>query len=84
MSIRHFSRAHGFAGHYNLYRKGIVHGNISPDNILLGKEGAAVDSRGVLVDLDHAKHVSRGRTHEDIWHENTQTSSANAHPKQSC
>jgi len=29
----------------------------------------------MLIDLDHAKHVSRVRTHEDIWQENTQVRS---------
>ena len=48
------------SGHRNLYRKGILHRDISHNNVLLGKENAPVGDRGVLIDFDAAARVVPG------------------------
>ncbi|PPR02867.1 hypothetical protein CVT24_002292 [Panaeolus cyanescens] len=39
-------------GHRNMWKKGILHRDISINNILYGKEGNDNESRGVLIDMD--------------------------------
>lgn len=46
-------------GHKNIWQKGILHRDISLENILLGKPNAEVGNRGVLIDLDMAIKVDR-------------------------
>ncbi|KAF6760834.1 hypothetical protein DFP72DRAFT_959503 [Ephemerocybe angulata] len=41
-------------GHWNLLKAGILHRDVSIDNILLGEPGAPVGRRGALIDLDMA------------------------------
>ncbi|KAH9482167.1 hypothetical protein JR316_0004262 [Psilocybe cubensis] len=47
------------AGHKNIWQKGILHRDISLENILLGKPNAEPGNRGVLIDLDMAIKVDR-------------------------
>ncbi|KAF9053343.1 hypothetical protein BJ165DRAFT_1608021 [Panaeolus papilionaceus] len=42
------------SGHQQLWQLGILHRDISTNNILLGKDNASVGNRGVLIDLDLA------------------------------
>lgn len=46
-----------WVGHRGLYKLGILHRDVSLQNILLGKDDAPVGWRGVLIDLDMA-----------VWH----------------
>lgn len=43
----------------NLWKAGILHCDVSVDNILLGSEGATVGNRGILIDFDMAIDISR-------------------------
>ncbi|KAF6760898.1 hypothetical protein DFP72DRAFT_1003488 [Ephemerocybe angulata] len=45
-------------GHWNLLKAGVMHQDISMDNILLGKGDAEIGQRGVLIDLDMAMVVN--------------------------
>ncbi|KAJ2919615.1 hypothetical protein MD484_g793, partial [Candolleomyces efflorescens] len=45
------------AGHMEMYKKGILHRDISLNNVLLGKPGAKPGSRGALIDFDAATHL---------------------------
>ncbi|KAF6760811.1 hypothetical protein DFP72DRAFT_1165929 [Ephemerocybe angulata] len=45
-------------GHLNLLRAGVLHSDVSMDNILLGEEGSDVGHRGVLIDLDMARRAN--------------------------
>lgn len=47
------------AGHQNLWRKNILHRDISINNILLGNEGAEPGNRGLLIDLDMGIWIDR-------------------------
>jgi serine/threonine protein kinase len=47
------------AGHQNLWTKGILHRDISVNNVLIGKPGAEVGNRGVVIDLDMAIRLER-------------------------
>lgn len=47
------------AGHQNLWRKGILHRDISINIILLGKEDAEPGYRGLVIDLDMAICINR-------------------------
>lgn len=52
-------------GHYLLVKSGVLHRNISPDNILIGKINAPRGQRGVLIDLEKATLCERGKTPVD-------------------
>lgn len=43
-----------FSGHLGLFKAGILHRDVSVNNILLGRPGAVNGWRGVLIDLDMA------------------------------
>ncbi|PPQ94988.1 hypothetical protein CVT25_003740 [Psilocybe cyanescens] len=68
-SIRHFdSKLHllyafrdAVAGHRNLWMSGILHRDVSIDNVLLGQDGSKEGNRGVLIDFDMAIKVDRIR-----------------------
>lgn len=47
----------GYLGLYEI--ADLVHRDISPHNILLGKKGAAIGFRGMVIDLDMAVPVRR-------------------------
>ena len=47
-----------------MYKKGILHRDISLNNVLLGKPGAKPGSRGALIDFDAATHLG-AETPED-------------------
>ncbi|KAF9486555.1 hypothetical protein BDN70DRAFT_774253, partial [Pholiota conissans] len=49
------------AGHQRLWKRGILHGDISMDNILLTSRQALPGDRGVLIDLDMAMWVDPER-----------------------
>lgn len=55
-----FSFLH-LSGHKSLWLKGILHRDVSIDNILLGCEGAPEGYRGILIDLDMAIKISPTR-----------------------
>ncbi|KAJ2913694.1 hypothetical protein MD484_g6741, partial [Candolleomyces efflorescens] len=40
------------AGHMELFKKGIIHRDVSLQNVLLGKPGAEPGNRGILIDFD--------------------------------
>ncbi|RXW17164.1 hypothetical protein EST38_g8694 [Candolleomyces aberdarensis] len=42
------------AGHKELFKKGTLHRDVSPHNVLLGKQGADLGYRGILIDFDMA------------------------------
>ncbi|RXW17450.1 hypothetical protein EST38_g8401 [Candolleomyces aberdarensis] len=42
------------AAHKALLSRNIIHRDVSPNNILLGEDGATEGDRGVMIDLDHA------------------------------
>ncbi|KAF5341184.1 hypothetical protein D9611_006082 [Ephemerocybe angulata] len=44
-------------GHWNLLKAGVMHRDVSMDNILLGQDDADIGHRGVLIDLDMAMVV---------------------------
>ena len=46
-------------GHQNLWKKGILHRDISINNILLGNEGAKPGNRGLVIDLDMGIWINR-------------------------
>ncbi|KAJ2912848.1 hypothetical protein MD484_g7567, partial [Candolleomyces efflorescens] len=46
------------AGHRALVKKGTLHRDVSIQNVLLGKPGAAPGDRGILIDFDMAIHYS--------------------------
>jgi len=48
-------------GHYHLVKAGILHRDISADNILLGEQNAPVGQRAILIDLGRATRCDRGR-----------------------
>ncbi|KAF8648132.1 hypothetical protein AX16_006382 [Volvariella volvacea WC 439] len=57
------------AGHFNLLKAGVLHRNISVDNILLGQEGCEEGNRGILVDLGQAiwtKDRAKGTSYRDL------------------
>ncbi|KAF6765574.1 hypothetical protein DFP72DRAFT_954082 [Ephemerocybe angulata] len=41
-------------GHFNLLKAGVLHRDVSMDNVLFGEDGASVGNRGVIIDLDMA------------------------------
>ncbi|KAF9048894.1 hypothetical protein BJ165DRAFT_1067039 [Panaeolus papilionaceus] len=50
-------------GHWNLWKKkGVLHRDISKNNILLGNSDAAKGFRGVLIDLDLAIYTKRDKS----------------------
>ena len=46
-------------GHQNLWKKGILHRDISINNILLGNQGAKPGNRGLVIDLDMGIWINR-------------------------
>ena len=48
-----------FVGHQNLWGAGILHRDVSANNVLIGKPGAEVGNRGVLIDMDMAILIDR-------------------------
>ncbi|KAF6760858.1 hypothetical protein DFP72DRAFT_881589 [Ephemerocybe angulata] len=44
-------------GHWNLLKAGVMHRDVSMDNILLGDDNAGIGERGMLIDLDMATVV---------------------------
>ena len=48
-----------FVGHRNLWQAGILHGDVSINNVLIGKPNAEVGNRGVLIDMDMAILLDR-------------------------
>ena len=46
-------------GHQNLWKKGILHRDISINNILLGNRGAKPGNRGLVIDLDMGIWINR-------------------------
>ncbi|KAJ2936674.1 hypothetical protein H1R20_g424, partial [Candolleomyces eurysporus] len=62
-SIKHFKSPKellcalrdAIAGHRALYKKEVLHRQITLDNIMLGRSGALAGNRGVLIGLDMAK-----------------------------
>ena len=51
-----------FVGHRNLWDNGILHRDISVNNILVGQPNAKPGNRGVLIDLDMAIRLDRTDT----------------------
>ncbi|KAH9482156.1 hypothetical protein JR316_0004251 [Psilocybe cubensis] len=62
------------AGHKRMWLKGVLHRDISLENILFGQEGAQVGNRGILIDLDSAIKVN------DSQRSNTATRSGRLRP----
>ncbi|KAF8641986.1 hypothetical protein AX16_009759, partial [Volvariella volvacea WC 439] len=54
-------------GHQNLLSKGILHRNISCDNILLGREHCTPGDRGILANLDRATWDYKPRNWDELW-----------------
>ena len=48
-----------FVGHRNLWQAGILHGDVSINNVLIRKPNAEVGNRGVLIDMDMAILLDR-------------------------
>ena len=46
-------------GHRNLWNAGILHRDVSINNVLIGKPNAEVGNRGVLIDMDMAILLAR-------------------------
>ena len=46
-------------GHQNLWNAGILHRDVSINNVLIGKPDAEVGNRGVLIDMDMAILLAR-------------------------
>ncbi|KJA22611.1 hypothetical protein HYPSUDRAFT_125198, partial [Hypholoma sublateritium FD-334 SS-4] len=46
-------------GYQNLYKAGILHRDISVNDVLIGKPGAPAPNRGVIIDLDMAIELER-------------------------
>ncbi|KAJ2914981.1 hypothetical protein MD484_g5413, partial [Candolleomyces efflorescens] len=59
------------AGHRNLFKKGILHRDVSIHNILLGIPGAKPGERGILIDLDMATRCDEDGVHPPLdWRVN--------------
>ncbi|KAF8663683.1 hypothetical protein AX16_000858 [Volvariella volvacea WC 439] len=54
-------------GHRNLLNKGILHRNVSCDNIVLANKDDAFDNSGVLINLSHAIWDYKSRNWDDPW-----------------
>ncbi len=54
------------SGYKNLYDRGILHRDVSVNNLLIGKPGASAPNRGVIIDLDMSIELSRTRSLKDI------------------
>ncbi|KAF8971748.1 hypothetical protein BDZ97DRAFT_1784905 [Flammula alnicola] len=63
-----FAFRDAIAGHQNLWNVGILHCDISIDNILLGKPEAQIGYRGILIDLDMATWLNRPENAEIKFH----------------
>ena len=50
------------AGYRELYRSGILHRDISVNNVLIGKPGSVFPNRGVIIDLDMAIWLDRKKS----------------------
>ena len=48
-----------FVGHRNLWEAGILHRDVSINNVLIGRSNAEAGNRGVLIDLDMAIRLNR-------------------------
>ncbi|KAF8956463.1 hypothetical protein BDZ97DRAFT_1851662 [Flammula alnicola] len=53
-----FAYRDAIAGHQNLLNIGILHRDVSINNILIAKSGSAPGNRGVLIDLDMAIRIN--------------------------
>ncbi|KAJ2914988.1 hypothetical protein MD484_g5418, partial [Candolleomyces efflorescens] len=73
-SIVHFTSAKqllcalrdAIAGHRNLFKKGILHRDVSINNIVLGNSRAKPGERGILIDLDVATRCNEAGVHPDL------------------
>ncbi|KAJ2914980.1 hypothetical protein MD484_g5412, partial [Candolleomyces efflorescens] len=73
-SIVHFKSAKqllgalrdAIAGHRNLFKRGTLHRDVSPQNVLLGKPGAEPGERGILIDFDMATRCDETGFHPPI------------------
>lgn len=54
------------SGYQALYKKGILHRDISVNNVLIGKPGAPIPNRGVIIDLDMAIELDRTNSLFDV------------------
>ena len=54
------------SGYRNLYDKGILHRDVSVNNLLIGKPGISAPNRGVIIDLDMSIDLSRTSSLKDI------------------
>ncbi|KAJ2915010.1 hypothetical protein MD484_g5420, partial [Candolleomyces efflorescens] len=54
------------AGHRNLHKRGTLHRDVSPQNVLLGKPGAEPGERGILIDFDMATRCDETGFHPPI------------------
>ena len=54
------------SGYHNLCKAGILHRDISVNNILIGKHGAPSQNRGVIIDMDISMELERTRSLYDI------------------
>ena len=50
------------SGYHNLCKAGILHRDISVNNILIGKPGAPSPNRGVIIDMDMAIELERAHS----------------------
>ncbi|KAF8971763.1 hypothetical protein BDZ97DRAFT_2025280 [Flammula alnicola] len=53
-----FAYRDAIAGHQNLLNIGILHRDVSINNILIGKPGSPPGNRGILIDLDMAVRIN--------------------------
>ncbi|KAF8643424.1 hypothetical protein AX16_009033 [Volvariella volvacea WC 439] len=54
-------------GHQNILNKGILHRNVSCENIVLANKDDAFDNSGVLINLSHAIWDYKSRNWDDPW-----------------
>ncbi|KAJ2914983.1 hypothetical protein MD484_g5411, partial [Candolleomyces efflorescens] len=54
------------AGHRNLVKRGTLHRDVSPQNVLLGNPGAEPGERGILIDFDVATRCDETGFHPPV------------------